>query len=151
MSKWVKFINEGEQLAAGIVVCIRDNSQILILRRSNIDERSGEWTLPGGHIDNSDRSIEAGAVRELKEETNLDCSVNDLQFLGEPKPEKYYFFAKQWVGDVKVDIPNPKTGEIEHDDHKWVTVDDVKELEDTKIPIYLLEKALEISKNENNS
>ncbi len=41
----------------------------------------------------------------------------------------------------------PKTKEIEHDDYKWVTIEEIKEIEDTKIPIYLLEKALEMSKN----
>ena len=38
-----------------------------------------------------------------------------------------------------------KTKEIEHDDYKWVTIEEIKEIEDTKIPIYLLEKALEMS------
>ena len=46
---------------------------------------------------------------------------------------------------------NPKTDEIEHDAYKWLTIDEIKQLANNKIPIYLLEKALEISKNENNS
>ena len=48
-------------------------------------------------------------------------------------------------------FPFPKTGEIEHDDFKWATINDIKDIEDTKIPIYLLEKALEMSRNEDNS
>ena len=48
---------------------------------------------------------------------------------------------------MKIDKPNPKTDEIEHDDYKWVSIEEIKEIEDTEIPIYLLEKALEISKN----
>ena len=42
---------------------------------------------------------------------------------------------------------NPKTGEIEHDGSKWATIEEIKDIADTEIPIYLLEKALEISKN----
>jgi hypothetical protein len=49
---------------------------------------------------------------------------------------------------VNVDKPNPHTGDIEHDDYKWVTIEEIKEIEDTKIPIYLLEKALEMSESE---
>jgi len=45
-----------------------------------------------------------------------------------------------------VDKPNPKTDEIEHDDYKWSTIKEIKDIDDTQIPIYLLEKALEIQK-----
>lgn len=146
MKKWINFINENKNSAAGIVICINDDEKFLILRRSDIDQRGGEWTLPGGHIDDEDNSIEHGAARELKEETGLNCQVSDLIYLGEPKPEKYYYFAKEWSGSVDVLIPNPKTGEIEHDAYRWATIEQVKELGDTNIPIYLLEKALESNK-----
>jgi 8-oxo-dGTP pyrophosphatase MutT (NUDIX family) len=88
--KWTKYLNEGELSDVGIVVCLNDEQQFLIIRRSDIDHREGQWTIPGGHIDDKDNSIEAGAVRELEEDNS-------------------------------------------------------------EIPIYLLEKALEISKNEINS
>ena len=147
MNKWNKFINESKK-TSGIVVCLNDKQQFLIIRRSDIDEREGQWTMPGGHIDEKDGSIEAGAVRELKEEAALTCEVSDLVYLGEPKPEKHYFLTQKWAGDVNVDRPNPETGEIEHDAYKWLTIDEIKELENSKIPNYLLEKALEISKND---
>ena len=144
---WNTFLKEGELRAAGIVVCIDEEDRVLIIRRSNIDGRGGQWTIPGGHIDESDRSIEAGAVRELDEETDLLCNTRDLIYLGEPKKEKYYFLTKKWSGTVNVMKPNPKTGEIEHDDFKWATIDDIKDTTNSEIPIYLLEKALEMSKN----
>ena len=145
---WESFLNEKELRAAGIVICIDKSDNFLIIRRSNIDKREGQWTIPGGHIDDSDNSIEDGAVRELKEETDLDCAAQDVVFIGEPKPQKYYFVAKKWSGSVNVLIPNPKSGEIEHDDYKWVSIEDIKDIENTEIPIYLLEKALEVFKNE---
>ena len=148
LSKWNSFLSEGRLRAAGIVVCIDEDEQILLVRRLTDDERNGQWTIPGGHIEDEDTSIEEGAVRELFEEANLTCSVADLMFLGEPKPEKYYFWTTKWSGDVNVDKPNPKTGEIEHDAYKWATINDIKDIEDSEIPIYLLEKALEMSKNE---
>jgi 8-oxo-dGTP pyrophosphatase MutT (NUDIX family) len=151
MNKWNKFITEGELKTVGIVACLNDKQQFLVIRRSDIDDRAGQWTMPGGHIDDKDSSIEAGAVRELKEEAGLVCKVADLLYLGEPKSEKYMFLTQKWTGEVNVDKPNPKTDEIEHDAYKWLTIDEIKELADNKIPIYLLEKALEISKNENNS
>ena len=145
---WKSFLKEGELKIAGIVVCIDDKNRFLVLRRSKIDDRAGQWTIPGGHIDDTDRSIESGAVRELDEETNLLCNTSDLIYLGEPKPQKYYFLTKKWTGSVNISKPNPKTGEIEHDDYKWLTIDDIKDITNSEIPIYLLEKALELSKNE---
>jgi 8-oxo-dGTP pyrophosphatase MutT (NUDIX family) len=141
---WKTFLGEEKESEVGIVVCLSDKQQFLILRRSNLDERAGQWTMPGGHVDLEDNSIEAGAVRELREEANLTCQISDLTYLGSPKEKKYYFLALKWSGDVSVDKPNPKTDEIEHDDYKWATINEIKDIDDTNIPIYLLEKALEI-------
>ena len=148
MNKWNKFLTEGELKTVGVVACLNDKQQFLAIRRSDIDSREGQWTIPGGHIDEKDGSIEAGAVRELKEEAALTCKVSDLVYLGEPKPEKHYFLTQKWTGEVNVDRPNPETAEIEHDDWKWFTIEEIKDIENSEIPIYLLEKALEISKND---
>jgi 8-oxo-dGTP pyrophosphatase MutT (NUDIX family) len=145
MTKWNKFLTEGELKTVGIVACLNDKQQFLVIRRSEIDNREGQWTMPGGHIDEEDGSIEAGAVRELKEEAGLVCKTSDLTYLGQPKPEKYMFLAEKWTGEVNVDKPNPITGDVEHDAFKWLTIDKIKDLEDSKIPIYLLEKALKLA------
>ena len=146
--KWLKFLTEGELKTVGIVVCLNDKQQFLIIRRSNIDSRAGQWTMPGGHIDEEDDSIEAGAIRELEEEADLSCDISDLKYLDKPSKNKYYYLTTNWTGDVNVNKPNPHTGEVEHDDYKWVTIEEIKDIDNTKIPIYLLEKALEMSKNE---
>jgi 8-oxo-dGTP pyrophosphatase MutT (NUDIX family) len=144
---WKTFLTEDELKEVGIVACLDDKQRFLIIRRSNIDDRGGMWTVPGGHVDDSDSSIEYGAVRELEEETDLVCLVENLIYLGEPKPKKYYFLTRKWSGAVDVNIPNPKTGQIEHDDYKWATISEIKDIANSEIPIYLLEKALEMSKN----
>ena len=145
MIKWNEFLTEGELKTVGIVVCLNDEQQFLVIRRSDIDDREGQWTMPGGHIDDDDLSIEAGAVRELEEEAGLVCKISDLTYLGEPKPDKYMFMTQKWTGEVNIDKPNPKTGEIEHDAFKWLNVNQIKDIENTEIPIYLLEKALKLS------
>ena len=145
MNKWNKFLTEGELKTVGIVACLNDEQQFLIIRRSDIDERAGMWTIPGGHIDDTDRSIEAGAVRELDEETDLLCNTGDLTYLGEPKPKKHYFLTKKWSGSLNINKPNPHTGKVEHDQWRWSTINEVKEIANSEIPIYLLEKALKIA------
>ena len=143
--KWSNFLNEGETRTVGIVVCLNNNQQFLIIRRSKIDKRAGTWTVPGGHIDDNDRSIESGAVRELDEEANLLCNTEDLIFLGEPKPKKFYFLTTKWTGSVDISKKNPKTNKQEHDAYKWLTIEEIKDIANSEIPIYLLEKALKIA------
>ena len=144
---WKGFLSEQELKTVGIIACLNDEGEFLIIRRSKIDKRAGQWTMPGGHIDDDDSSIEAGAIRELEEEAGLSCSISDLVYLGKPKKEKYYFMTQNWTGGINLDKPNPKTNEIEHDDYKWVTIEEIKDIANTEIPIYLLEKALDMSKN----
>ena len=94
--QWNRYLTENELKIVGIVACLDEKQRFLIIRRSGIDDRAGQWTLPGGHIDEDDKSIESGAVRELDEEANLLCNTEDLVFLGQPKPKKYYFLTKKW-------------------------------------------------------
>jgi len=151
MNKWNSYLTEGELKTVGIIVCLNDKQQFLVIRRSSIDDRGGQWTVPGGHIDDDDDSIEAGAIRELDEETNLKCKNSDLVFLGEPKSKKFYFLTLHWTGDLNITKPNPHTGEVEHDKYRWCTLEQVKDIDNSEIPIYLLEKALEMSENEVNT
>ena len=59
--------------------------------------------------------------------------------------DKHYFLTTSWSGSVNINIPNPESGQIEHDDFLWVTIEDIKDIDNTEIPIYLLEKALKIA------
>lgn len=52
----------------------RLNPKILLIKRKN-DPYKGKWALPGGFLDPEDDDARAAAVRELKEETNLDLNI----------------------------------------------------------------------------
>lgn len=142
----------------GIVACLNEKREFLLVKRSATDTvKPGFWEFPGGHIDPEDKSIAFGAARELLEEANLSCNVEDLVFLGHqtitrPTVEdptvqavikRHYFLATEWENEAKI-IPNPVTGILEHDDIMWATIDEIKTLENTTIPDYLLAKALKI-------
>jgi 8-oxo-dGTP diphosphatase len=143
---WNKFLNENKKKDIASVVCINDKQQILILRRSKTDKhRPLHWDLPGGHIDPSDNSLEDGAVRELQEEAGIEASIGDLIFIDSrnlKKSTRHTFVTTKWTGKVKLK-PNPKTDITEHDEYKWATIDEIKELEQSIIPNYILKKALE--------
>jgi 8-oxo-dGTP pyrophosphatase MutT (NUDIX family) len=144
--KWNKFLNEDKKKNIASIVCINDDQQILILRRSKTDKHKPlRWDLPGGHIDPSDNSLEAGAVRELQEEADLKVSVGDLIYVTKRelhKANRYIFVTTKWTGKVELK-PNPKTDIIEHDEYKWATIEEIKELEQSIIPNYILSKAFD--------
>ena len=65
------------QRVAAYNVIVDDRSRLLLCRLSNITERPGSWTLPGGGIDFGEHP-EAGALRELHEETGLVGRIVEL-------------------------------------------------------------------------
>ena len=153
---WTKFLKEakGERKTIASLVCVNEDDEVLIIKRSEDEEsHTGYWDLPGGHVDDEDKSIEAGVVRELKEETGLQTDLTSVKYVDKIQTgdaDKYYYVTTQWSGDVKF-VKNPKTGIIEHSDHKWATIEEIKSekaLELRTFPIYLLDKALTKFKNE---
>lgn len=67
----------------------------------------GKWSLPGGGR-NSEESLVEAAVREIKEETNLDILPQDLQFLEQisKKQNHAFFLAQKHIGLIKLDSEN---------------------------------------------
>lgn len=57
------------------VIIEMDGGVVLVKRR--FEPRAGWWCLPAGFLE-ADESAEEGAVRECKEETGLDVTVDDL-------------------------------------------------------------------------
>ena len=57
--------------AAGVVIV--ENDRVLMVRRK-LDPRAGMWTLPAGFVE-YDEHVTACAIRETKEETNLDVEL----------------------------------------------------------------------------
>jgi ADP-ribose pyrophosphatase YjhB (NUDIX family) len=65
------------QRVAAYNVCVDEQSRLLLCRLSNITERPGAWTLPGGGIDFGEHP-EQGALRELHEEAGLVGRIIEL-------------------------------------------------------------------------
>jgi len=65
------------QRVAAYNVCVDENGRLLLCRLSDVTEAPGSWTLPGGGIEFGEHP-EAGAIRELQEETGLLGRIVEL-------------------------------------------------------------------------
>ncbi len=62
------------KVATGVVFSV--NGGILLVRRA-IEPSYGKWVFPGGYVDRGE-TLEAAAVREVKEESGLDVRLRHL-------------------------------------------------------------------------
>jgi ADP-ribose pyrophosphatase YjhB (NUDIX family) len=58
------------------VVLASQDGQLLLVRRG-IEPELGKWSFPSGYVDRGE-AVESAAVREVKEETNMDVEVVGL-------------------------------------------------------------------------
>lgn len=63
-----------------VVVAVVDDDRALFVKRARAPEK-GCWSLPGGYLEINEPP-QAGAARELLEETGLEVDPNDLAFAG---------------------------------------------------------------------
>lgn len=59
-----------------VVVIASQDSRILMVKR-DIDPMMGRWSFPSGYVDRGE-VVEEAAVREVREETNVDVSLDTL-------------------------------------------------------------------------
>ena len=68
-------------IKVGVGVLIFDKEQKLLLGLRKSSHGYGKWCPPGGHVEYGE-SFETAAIRETKEETNIDLTEDDLQIVG---------------------------------------------------------------------
>lgn len=109
-----------KEKACGCII-INDNKVLMVY------QNNGLVGFPKGHVEN-DETEEETAIRETKEETNLDVSINkDLRFEtnyivnGNIYKEVVYFISKKLSNDI---IKQDK----EIKDIKWIPIDEVLDL-----------------------
>ncbi|MCG9780665.1 NUDIX hydrolase [Photobacterium damselae] len=108
-------------LDASVFVLLKDpNGKILLIQRSGTGWKDGYYSLPAGRLEKGETLISA-AVRELKEEVDIDCvegdlnlshvlharNENEIEWLG------FFYTLTKWSGEPKICEPD------KHNSLKW--------------------------------
>lgn len=65
-------------ITAGIHILVRNNNKYLLIKRNGNDQYDPScWDLPGGGINYKEEPFDT-AIRETKEETNLDIRIDKI-------------------------------------------------------------------------
>lgn len=99
-------------LVAVYMMVINDRNEILLLRRANTGYRDGFYDMPAGHLEEGE-TLRQAALRELKEETGLIGSEDDLEFLELLHRMSFdrvyldvFFQVKHWKGEAAIMEPS---------------------------------------------
>ena len=127
-------------MRAGTII-LQDNKILLIHRFKNGREF---FALPGGGVEDGE-SAEETAIREAKEETNLDIVLGKkfFEYYNDfDKRKNIVFFADSFVGDIK--LGGPEVGRNSEENKYILEWHDFGELKDLNIvPELLKEKIIE--------
>lgn len=129
--------------AGGIVL---KEGQVLLIKNAALrDPKKAYWGFPKGHINSGEKS-EAAAVREIKEETDIEAKV--VKKLGDSR----YIFTKDGEKVFKVVVyfllryvsGEPKPQDLEVLELNWYDPEEALKLLSFKKDKEMLEQALEI-------
>ena len=121
------------QRVAAYALVVRDGAaghEVLLTRNSPRGPHPGWWTLPGGGIDHGEEARNA-LVREVREETGLDCTPGEVLDVGSthfegtaPSGRREDFHSLQVVFDATVSEGEPAVQEVDGttDAAAWVPV-----------------------------
>lgn len=119
-------LNENEHIALAVIFVENDNGEFLIQKTSQ--EKGGEFSSTGGHINRGETPLEA-IKREFKEElgVNIDDElIENYGFLLYDKPLRYLYYLKKNI--LMSDIVVQKE-EVEY--VKYMNVSKIEELIET--------------------
>lgn len=121
-------------LQVGVKAFLKNKEgKYLIVHRAakKYGKTSGSWDIVGGRIEPG-TSLFENLRREVKEEVNLDIISEPILIQAQdiiPSEERHIVrltYSANCIGDLVID-------EEEHDDYKWLDLNEIKELPDLDI------------------
>ncbi len=133
-------------------VVMDENRKLLILKRTMIkggkaNFLGGQWDIPGGTVEPREMPRDA-AVRETMEEVGLKVEIHKIVYetsnYDQTKDKVFttLFYTCSVLGKKKI-VLDPE----EHDDYKWVTLEELCAMDDTDLVPYMKRLAQTMQKH----
>src|SRR3989344_1917040 len=143
-----------KQIIAALGIIINDEGQFLITLRNDPDNPRAhhKWEIPGGGVEDGE-TIEQAVVREVKEEIgvviellpfpsiSVPVAIQDPHNLERKKLTLVGFIARIIAGEIKLDF-------TETIDYRWVTIEEIKQLDYLSKTDIMFEKASRMLKKD---
>lgn len=121
-----------ERPVVAVGVLLLDGDRVLLVQRGR-PPQAGRWTVPGGGVEVGE-TLEAAALRELREETGLSCTLGPIVEVldrvvrdGDGRVE-YHYVILDFLGGAP-------SGELraasDCADARWFALDDIDRLDTT--------------------
>lgn len=126
-------------------IIIDTSGKVLLLRRSRDDTaRPGEWDYPGGGIE-AGESLVAAAVRETAEEANITLRPQQMRlvYTATGLTGDGYKSINRFVFAVVLSEDQTPTLSHEHEEYKWVPIDEVPRIFQHPVYTVALQYAIE--------
>lgn len=132
-----------QEKSCGCII-LNDKKEVLLVHHNK-----GHWDFPKGHVEEGETELQT-AIREVKEETNIDVEVNEkYRYTVEYSPKEDVI--KEVVFFLAKNINDNKTAQLEEvDEVQWFQLEDAIEritYDTSKEVLIRLKKDLEDNKN----
>ena len=110
-------------------VYVKKDNKILMVQE-NKEGKQGKWNMPAGKLEDNESIIEA-AIRETKEETNIDIDIKGIIAIQENVSSIgqlliLYFLGEYIDGEIKFD--NKEISNVQ-----WMTEEEIRNLDKRQI------------------
>lgn len=106
-----------------VVAAIIKNEDKILATKRGYGEFINMWEFPGGKIE-SGETKEQALVREIKEELNIEISVDKFALDIEYQYPNFYLFMSCFMCSIK----EGSIELLEHNDGKWITKEELNTL-----------------------
>lgn len=106
-----------------VVAAIIKNEDKILATKRGYGEFINMWEFPGGKIESGETKKQA-LVREIKEELNIEISVDNFALDIEYQYPNFYLFMSCFMCSIK----EGSIELLEHNDGKWITKEELNTL-----------------------